>query len=132
LNFNTKAELRQQLITAIGSELGTYTIGSNPPEPAIIHVIDPHQSPPPHWVVRGLQCLIYPPLAKGVPVFNGACLREEFQIRLIQHDKNKTCNLAYRRILIAHPDCQVKSQLPQTSENFEQWDLIVSQFIKLN
>jgi hypothetical protein len=131
-NFNTKAELRQQLITALGNELGTYQIGANFPESAIIYVVDPHTAPPKNWIITGLQCLIYPPLAKGVPVFNGACLREEWQLRLIQYDRAKTCNLAYRRILSIHPDCQVKSQLPQTSESYEQWDLIIPQISRIN
>lgn len=132
MNFTTKLELRQQLITALASELGNYQIGSNPPEPAIIYVVDPHTAPPKTWIITGLQCLIYSPLLRGVPVFNGACLREEWQIRLIQYDRAKTCNLAYRRILIVHPDTQIKSQIPQTSESFEQWDLIIPQISKIN
>ncbi len=132
MDFSTPAQLRQQLITALGTELGTYTTGSGQVLPAIVTIVDPNSKPVHEWVVNGLQCLIYYPLAKGVPVFGGACIREEFQIRLIQHDRSKTCNLAYRRILSIHPDCQVQSQLPQTSIIFEQWNLVIPQFSKLN
>jgi hypothetical protein len=132
MHFDTPAQLRQQLITALGSELGSYTTGSGQVLPAIITVVDPNSKPVPEWVVNGLQCLIYYPLAKGVPVFGGACIREDWQVRLIQHDRMKTCHQAYRRILTAHPDCQVQSQLGQTSAIFEQWNLIIPQSHKIN
>ncbi len=125
--FDSPSQLRQQLITALGSELGTYTTSTAQVLPAILAVKDPAAAPPTEWTVTGLQCLIYYPLAKGVPVFSGACIREEWQVRLIQHDRAKTCNLAYRRILIAHPDCQIQSQLQQTSQAFEQWNLVIPQ-----
>jgi hypothetical protein len=132
VDFSTPAQLRQQLITALGTELGTYTTGSGQVLPAIITVVDPNSNPVHEWVVNGLQCLIYYPLAQGIPVFAGACIREDWQLRLIQHDRSKTCHQAYRRILIAHPDCQVQSQLPQTSIIYEQWNLTIPQFNKIN
>lgn len=113
----TPLELKDLLITVLGSELGTFTASPGKTYPAI------WISPPlidPSWKVSGLQVAIArsPEVRKQTPLTGEKLKRQWWFVELVQHDVNKSVQPAVN--LIEHYFPIVVSRVtPQNRTDFE-------------
>lgn len=120
----TEANIRTRLIAAIGGELGEYELGL----PACYLVRNPDEDPPKNYRTNGLECLVfYPDPQSPQPLHHNAALSEFWEIRLIQHDRSRSCLKAYQNILANYPDCYLNSHIQPNRDLDEQLNLSISQ-----
>ena len=120
----TNSNIRERLITALGSELGEYQPGL----PAIYFVSNPDTDPPKHYRTSGLECLIFDPQPQSPkPLHHNAALVETWGVRLIQRDRKRSVLDAYQSVLADYPDISIDSHIPANRDTDEQINISISQ-----
>ena len=114
--------------SALTGHLGSYKRPDNLTQPAIYEIINHDKDPPPTWKKTGLECLIFPPEPDSSPLFSGAVIRGEWDIRLIQHDRSQRVMNGFRAILAAGIPVTKRSYFRATDESNEQLNLSLYSF----
>lgn len=114
----TPLDLRTQLITVLGTELGTYTSATGKKYPAI------WITPPlidPSYKVTGLQVVVFnsPEVAKQIPLTGEKLKRQWWTIEITQNDDKKSIARAVELVENFYPVC-VSRVKPQTRNDYEQ------------
>jgi hypothetical protein len=131
-DFNGFEDAREKLIAVLGAELGTYSyknsLGAIDTIPAIWTVHDLDVDPPSDHTASGLECLIFPALPRGHPLFSGfAMVEDDWLIRLIQHDHARKVRPAALAMVAAWPHLKA-SYLRKTTEMDEQANIVINQW----
>lgn len=121
-------EIKQRIVEGLGDRLGKYAVGSNSAPAVWIG-----GKVPSTYVASGLEVIISPtPSADVEPIFgNTAILREDFDVRFIEHKSGGSLHDVVRWMIAEFRITKQPVIFPETDDMFHQATFRVPQIVAM-